>query len=378
MSATHVYVHVPFCARRCSYCDFAIAVRRTVPVRDYLDALEREASSIAIEGVPVTVYLGGGTPSLIGGDGVAAVARIAGAAPDTVEFTVEANPDDVTPAAAAAWVASGVNRLSIGAQSFHAAVLQWMHRTHEAAAIAQAVRTARAAGIANVSLDLIFALPGELRRDWRADLERAVALEPDHISLYGLTVESGTALARWIERGASHAADERCYEEEYLEAHEHLAATGYQFYEVSNAARPGSEAVHNRAYWRLAPYIGLGPSAHSFDGASRWWNEPAYARWIRRVREQGSAVAGREVLDDAQRRLERLYLGLRTADGVELGDPEWDIQLRECAETWVRQGWATLKPSPARPPARPSARPSARLSLTPTGWLRLDELVATV
>jgi putative oxygen-independent coproporphyrinogen III oxidase len=378
MSATHVYVHVPFCARRCSYCDFAIAVRRTVPVRDYLDALEREASSIAIEGVPVTVYLGGGTPSLIGGDGVAAVARIAGAAPDTVEFTVEANPDDVTPAAAAAWVASGVNRLSIGAQSFHAGVLAWMHRTHEAATIGQAVRTARAAGIANLSLDLIFALPGELRRDWRADLERAVALEPDHISLYGLTVESGTALARWIERGASHAADERCYEEEYLEAHEHLAATGYQFYEVSNAARPGREAVHNRAYWRLAPYIGLGPSAHSFDGASRWWNEPAYARWIRRVREQGSAVAGREVLDDAQRRLERLYLGLRTADGVELGDPEWDIQLRECAETWVRQGWATLKPSPARPPARPSARPSARLSLTPTGWLRLDELVATV
>src|SRR5262249_19455171 len=118
----------------------------------------------------------------------------------------------------------------------------------------------------------------------------------------------------------SHAADEGRYEAEYLEAHERLAAAGYHFYEVSNAARPGREAVHNRVYWRLAPYVGLGPSAHSFDGTSRWWNEPAYARWIREVRRQGSAVAGREILDTDQHRLEALYLSLRTADGVRAAD----------------------------------------------------------
>ena len=366
MNAPHVYVHVPFCARRCSYCDFAIAVRRTIPVRDYLDALAREASSTAIAGVPATLYLGGGTPSLIGGDGVAEVARMTGALPGVEEFTVEANPDDVTPRAAAAWVRSGVNRLSIGAQSFHPHVLAWMHRTHEVAAIAQAVRTARAEGITNVSLDLIFALPAELHRDWRADLDQALALDPDHVSLYGLTVESGTALARWIDRGASHPADERSYEEEYLEAHERLGAAGYRFYEVSNAARPGREAVHNRAYWRLAPYLGLGPSAHSFDGASRWWNEPVYARWIRQVRERGAAVAGREVLDGAQRALELLYLSLRTADGIRVADAP--PRLASLAQSWVRSGWAVMA----------EEGPERRLALTPAGWLRLDELVATV
>ena len=366
MNAPHVYVHVPFCARRCSYCDFAIAVRRRVPVRAYLDALAREAAGTDFADTPTTVYLGGGTPSLIGGEGVAEVARIARAGPGIAEFTVEANPDDVTPAAAAAWARSGVNRLSIGAQSFHPPALAWMHRTHDAAAIGQAVRTARSAGITNVSLDLIFALPAHLERDWRADLELATALGPDHISLYGLTVEHGTALSRWIDRGESRPADERCYEEEYLEAHERLAAAGYHCYEVSNAARPGREAVHNRAYWRLAPYAGLGPSAHSFDGERRWWNEPVYARWMRQVADQGRAVAGSEALDQSQRQLERLYLSLRTSDGIRVADAP--PRLTELASSWVRSGWAT----------QAGEGGERRLALTPLGWLRLDELVATV
>lgn len=390
MIARHLYVHVPFCARRCSYCDFAIAVRRATPVREYLRALERELALAAREGPLATLYLGGGTPSRLGAEGVADLARLVKPGADLEEFTIEANPDDVTVAAARAWAEAGVNRVSLGAQSFDPAALAWMHRTHDAAAIGAAVRTVRRAGIARLSLDLIFALPDQLRRNWRSDLDRAIALEPDHISLYGLTVEPGTALARWIARGQSGPVDERRYEQEYLLAHEVLAAAGFVFYEVSNAARPGCEARHNRAYWQLAPYLGVGPAAHSFDGSSRWWNEAAYAAWLRRVNAGERPVAAREVLNPEQQRLERSYLALRTREGLEL-----DEALAAKVEPWVRAGWAQvvrrddgLAASPTTgshaqessegPSHGPTAPRPYRLHLTPQGWLRLDELVATL
>jgi oxygen-independent coproporphyrinogen-3 oxidase len=311
-------------------------------------------------------------------------------------------------------VRSGVNRLSLGAQSFDDTVLAWMHRTHRAERIGEAVRAARGAGIENLSLDLIFALPPALGRDWRRDLDAAAALDPDHISLYGLTVEPGTPLFRQAERGDLVGAGEERYADEYLEAHERLAGSGYRFYEVSNASRPGREAVHNRAYWRLAPYLGVGPSAHSFDGVSRWWNEPAYARWQRLLSEGQSPVAGREILNDHQRRLEERYLGLRTSEGIMLPEP-CPPPLAAMVDRWVAAGWAVLgerrpEPSPGRERlqdfgARGSSRargrrspreagdgPSGmggpesdgvvgfgqRLRLTPQGWLRLDELAATI
>ncbi len=423
MSARHLYVHVPFCGRRCTYCDFSIAVRRRVPVAAYLDALVREAAGA---GAPAgrdlaTVYLGGGTPSRLGGEGIGALAARLGLPGALAEFTLEANPEDVTPSAVRAWAAAGVNRLSIGAQSFDDAVLRWMHRTHDAARIGEAVAAARRGGIANLSLDLIFALPESRRRDWRRDLDAAVGLEPDHVSLYGLTVERGTPLFRMGERGEAAPAPDARYGEEYLEAHERLAGAGYQFYEVSNAARPGHEAVHNRAYWTLAPYLGLGPSAHSFDGAARWWNEPAYAAWQRLLAAGKSPVAGRETLTDEQLRLEALYLGLRTSDGVALPEP-CPPAVGRAVGRWVAAGWAVVDAADgagALVPARgtPSATPSKdgdpwpqrspmpsrapvslvegsphvgdraravssaagrRVRLTPQGWLRLDELVATI
>jgi coproporphyrinogen III oxidase-like Fe-S oxidoreductase len=203
----HVYLHVPFCSRRCSYCDFSIAVRRDVPVDEYLAALEAELSvrfASEAEHEVDTIYLGGGTPSRLGGTGVArAVALVRRWFPLARggELTVEANPEDVTAAAVDAWVAAGVNRLSLGSQSFDDRVLAWMHRTHDAQAIERAVATARGGGIRNLSLDLIFALPAELERDLDRDVERLTALEPDHVSLYGLTVESTTPLGRWVARG---------------------------------------------------------------------------------------------------------------------------------------------------------------------------------
>jgi len=363
VSARHLYVHVPFCRRRCTYCDFSIAVRRRVPVRDYLAALASEWARTERPAALATVYLGGGTPSLLGADGVARLADLVGAHAGLEEFTLEANPEDVTDEAARAWARAGVTRLSLGAQSFDPGVLAWMHRTHGPDAAAAAVASARRAGIAVVSLDLIFALPDALGRDLDADVDRLLALAPQHVSLYGLTVEDHTPLGRAAARGAVTPAGEQRYEAEYLRLHERLGAEGYRFYEVSNAALPGFEAVHNRAYWRLAPYLGLGPSAHSFDGVARWWNEAAYARWRAALDRGASPVAGREILGPKQRRLESLYLGLRTSDGVLLEEPLAPA-LAAALSGWSAAGWAEVD--------------APRLRLTPKGWLRLDELAASL
>lgn len=362
MSSRHLYVHVPFCTRKCSYCDFAIAVRKTVPADDFLRGLAIEVSQIepAARGVLETVYLGGGTPSKLGPSGVTRVLDIIGKhftiSPDC-EVTIEANPEDVSQEAARAWANSGVNRVSIGIQSFDGAVLRWMHRVHDGTSGERAVRDVRDAGIDNISLDLIFALPAELDRSWKSDLERALELEPDHISLYGLTVERGTPLGRWEERGTVAPAGEDLYADEFLLADAMTGEKGYRHYEVSNFARPGKESRHNSAYWSGASYIGVGPSAHSYDGATRRWNVREYAEWMRRLDTGQQVVGGREVLTPENRRAETVYLGLRTTGG--LAPAEADLGK---ARDWAAAGWAKIDDGVVR--------------LTPEGWLRLDALAA--
>ena len=359
----HAYVHVPFCARRCSYCDFAIAVRARVPVEEYVTALGRELAMRHPESRSWTLdslYFGGGTPSRLGGEGVARaidVMRARAALAPRAEVTIEANPEDVSADAVRRWREAGVNRLSLGSQSFSDAVLTWMHRTHDASAIERAVRTARDGGIANLSLDLIFALPSALGRDWRGDLEALVALEPDHVSLYGLTVEPATPLGRWRARGDVEEAPEEAYEREFLDAHERLASAGFEHYEVSNFARPGRRSRHNSSYWTGAPYAGLGPSAHEFDGVVRRWNVAPYGEWVERLARGEDPIGGSETLDEENRTAEAVYLGLRTTRGIAIGAEE-----RERVVPWVRAGWATLD--------------GDRLVLTPLGWLRLDSLAA--
>ena len=362
----HLYIHVPFCARRCSYCDFAIAVRRDVPSAAFADAVLREWSgwqdheiwsgSSAVE----SVYFGGGTPSRLdpGAVGrilerVAADRTVAPAA----ELTLEANPDDVTAEATRIWRGAGINRVSLGGQSFDPAVLTWMHRTHSAEQIGAAVETLRAAGIAELSLDLIFGLPAALGRDWDADLERALSLRPDHLSLYGLTVEEHTPLARWTARGEVAPVDEDRYAVEFLHADRILGGAGYEHYEVSNYSLPGRRARHNSAYWRRAPFVGIGPSAHSGWGANRQWNLREWTTYERALGAGESPVAGAECLDSAAVELEELYLGLRTTDGV----PS-DRLPPEAAAAWTAAGWATAA--------------AGRLRLTAEGWLRLDALTA--
>ncbi|HEY4129695.1 MAG TPA: radical SAM family heme chaperone HemW, partial [Gemmatimonadaceae bacterium] len=306
----HVYVHVPFCGRRCSYCDFSIAVRRVVPVDEYLAALAAELRVRFPEQAhwPIdTLYFGGGTPSRLGADGVARMLdtmrqRVEIAA--DAEVTLEANPEDITREAVATWRSAGVNRLSIGVQSFDEETLKWMHRTHDAAAISHAVDAARAGGIDNFSLDLIFALPHEatrVARSWSRDVDLALQLEPSHLSLYGLTIEPHTPLGRWESRGEVAESPEEQYETEFLLAHDALTAAGLEHYEVSNFGRPGMHARHNSSYWRHVAYAGLGPSAHEFDGATRRWNVTAYSDWLTRLGERRDPMGERETLTASNR-----------------------------------------------------------------------------
>ena len=358
MSSQHLYIHVPFCTRRCSYCDFSIAVRKQIPADEFVRTIQAELQQAGPLESLETVYFGGGTPSLLSPDAITTLVQHVfrqTPAPATAEVTLEANPENVTAAVAGAWGRAGINRISLGAQSFDDRVLQWMHRTHDAAQIGRAVATLRGAGIDNISLDLIFALPDSLERDWDQDLDRAIALEPAHLSLYGLTVEPRTPLDRWISRGAIQAPGDERYADEYLRAHERLAGAAYEFYEVSNAARDGRRSRHNSAYWSGRSYRGVGPAAHSFDGRIRSWNLSAWEGYRRAIMAGASPVDSREELSDEQRELERVYLGLRTSAGITSSRP------LPAASAFIEQGWLV--------------QDGSRLRCTAAGWLRLDSIV---
>lgn len=359
MHPRHIYIHVPFCARRCSYCDFSIAVRKETPVAEYLDSLKLELERTVGEWEVDTVYFGGGTPSRLGGEGIGDLMNMLRSRvflTPSAEVTLEANPEDITEETASKWRSAGVNRLSIGVQSFNDNILEWMHRTHSSAKISRAVDNARKAGLDNISIDLIFSLPQSLNRDWKADLESALSLNPSHISLYGLTIEPKTPLARWEERGTVVQAPDTNYEQEYLLAHNILTSAGYEHYEVSNFGKPGKHSKHNSAYWTGVPYIGLGPSAHSFDGVQRSWNVSPYAEWVQHLGHSTSPKDSEELLGEESREIERLYLGLRTTKGATITP-----QQLEMVKPWITAGWATTQDN--------------LLHLTPQGWLRLDALV---
>lgn len=360
---------MPFCSRRCSYCDFSIAVRKDVPAAEFVSAIRQELATRRPEPATVeTIYLGGGTPSKLGPAGIAtlySVLKEAGSQPaPNAELSVEANPEDLTGQAAEQLLTAGVNRLSVGVQSFDPTVLEWMHRTHTAGQSAAAVRAARSAGFRDISIDLIYALPERLNRDWDRDLDLALGLEPDHLSVYGLTVEPHTPLGRWTARGAEVPETDDHAAEQFLKAHDRLTAVGFEHYEVSSYARITGRGTgrgrgscrsrHNSAYWQRVPYLGLGPSAHSYDGTTRRWNVAAYAEWQAKV-ATGDPIAGTETLDADQIDEEVIYLGLRTADGLELRS-EWVERI----DRWKVEGWATVE--------------GTRVRLTPEGWLRMDAL----
>jgi putative oxygen-independent coproporphyrinogen III oxidase len=310
-----IYVHVPYCASICGYCDFA----RIVPdgsERSYADRLVRELEASRPHRPVSTVFFGGGTPTLLPAADLARILRAVGPA---AEVTTEANPETVSPATFEALLEAGFTRVSIGMQHAAPHVLRTLERVHTPGRAAEAAREARAAGFDHVSLDLIYGTPGETAADWAATLEAALAAEPDHVSAYALVVEDGTRMAAQVRRGELPLPDDDAMADRYEAADAALSGAGLPWYEVSNwAAADDARCAHNLGYWRSHDWLGLGPGAHSHVDGARWWNHRHVGRWAAAVDAGEAPEAGREVLDDETRRVERVMLETRTTDGVPL------------------------------------------------------------
>lgn len=323
------YVHVPFCASRCGYCDFntytaaELGAAPGASRQDYLDAVASEvtlAGRVLGGGRPFeTVFFGGGTPTLLAPDELGGIlTRLRegfGLAPDA-EVTTEANPDSVTPESLQALAAAGFTRISFGMQSSAPHVLRLLERTHTPGRALDAVRWAREAGFTSVSLDLIYGTPGESVDDWRRSVADALSAGPDHVSAYSLIVEDGTRFAARVRRGEIPMPDDDDAADKYAVADELLRAAGLEWYEVSNWARPGHACRHNLAYWRGADWWGFGPGAHSHVGGVRFWNAKHPRTYAGHLAAGDSPAAGREVLDADDRRVERVLLELRLRDGL--------------------------------------------------------------
>ena len=371
-----LYVHVPFCEAKCSYCHFAIDPRRPGDERQerYAAALLREIAggAGAAEGGPAdTVYFGGGTPSLLSIERLARLItalRARFALARGAEITVEANPRDLDAAAFRALRDRGASRVSLGVQSLDGAVLREMGRLHDAADARAAFDQARAAGFDSVSVDLILGWPGETRERWSLELDALLALEPDHVSLYVLEVEGKTALSHRQKLGLLALPDDDLVADLYEGAVERLAARGLERYEISNFARPGFESRHNRKYWGDAPFLGFGMAAHSYRDARRWWNHDRFATYCRAVEEKGGAgaVAGERRLTARERAAEALFTGLRRRDGVDLASYRRRHGLDPLAE-WR----AGLEPAQA---AGLVVAENGRLRLTDRGVLLSNEV----
>lgn len=321
-----IYVHIPFCLTRCGYCDFNAYAGLDDLAPSYVDALVAEAALHAGDWrgeVVDTVYLGGGTPTLLP---TASIARVLDALRDgfevaaDAEITIEANPDTVDEAVFAGLLGAGVTRVSMGVQSFDPAVLASLERVHGPAAARRAVGAARAAGARDLSLDLIYGAAGETDASWNATLEETLALAPDHVSAYALTIEPGTALGRAVGAGLAPPPDPDVQADRYAAACEAFAHAGFDHYEVSNWARPGRESRHNLRYWRREPYLGLGAGSHAFRGDRRWWNVRPPHEYLARVAAGERPIGGDETLSPEQAAFEALSLGLRIGDGVALAD----------------------------------------------------------
>jgi oxygen-independent coproporphyrinogen-3 oxidase len=322
-----LYIHIPFCEKKCFYCDFYSVTDHSLIPR-FLAALQKEmllASRFSL--VFDTVYIGGGTPSVLEADDVA---RLVAAAFEyfrilpEAEVTMEVNPGTITLKKLTKYRRSGVNRLNIGVQSFHAENLRFLGRIHTVDQAVSSLVWARQAGFANVGLDLIYGLPAQKQNNWLEDLERAIDIYPEHLSCYMLTRESGTPLDKEVAAGRIRLAGEETLRGLFETTIDYLTAHGFLHYEVSNFARL-AEAVdspwksrHNSKYWSLAPYIGLGPSAHSFIEPERYWNRKSVQNYIRELRAGKLPVAEKEKLTREQLLMEAIYLGFRTTKGIDL------------------------------------------------------------
>ena len=321
MNLAGLYIHIPFCNSRCSYCDFATGIYQSSLAERYVRALVNEIASSQLSGARVdTIYFGGGTPSLLE---PAQLQRIVTALHDRfdvdphAEITLEINPGSATLAKLLAFRELGINRASFGAQTFDDRELAKLGRSHSAADARRTFHDLRAAGFANVSFDLIAGLPGQTLEGWNRNVDEALALRPEHFSFYLLEVHSGTPLAQHIERGIQTAPDEDLAAVMYESMLERAVAAGYEHYEISNLCLPLFQSRHNTKYWTGEPYYGFGCSAHSYDGVSRRWsNQRDVLEYVRQVEKGFSAIVEEQILNESDSRAESLFLGLRLMRGV--------------------------------------------------------------
>ena len=337
-----VYVHIPFCASRCEYCDFATWTDRAHLVDAYVDACVRDVERRDLAPAD-TVFFGGGTPSLLPAHLLVAILDAIPRAPGA-EVTVECNPDSVDVEKLRAYAGAGVNRLSFGVQSMRQHVLAALGRTHDPENVARAVDAAHRAGIERYNLDLIYGTPGESVADWEATLDAALALGPGHVSAYALPVEPGTPLGKAVAAGVRSEPDDDDQATKYELADERLAASGRPWYEVSNWARPGEECRHNLLCWLGGDYAAIGCAAHGFralpDGAGRrWWNVRTPDRYVEAITAGRSPEAGDETLTAEARAAEAAVLALRTGAGIKLPLPLADpLRVDSCIEDLVAAG----------------------------------------
>jgi oxygen-independent coproporphyrinogen-3 oxidase len=357
-----IYVHVPFCLTRCGYCDFNAYAGLDHLASRYVAALlgEAELAAPAWEGVEiVSVFLGGGTPTTLEvADLKALLARVRGefAVSADAEVTIEANPDTIDEAKLAGLLEAGYGRLSMGAQSFDRSVLASLERIHQPESVRRAFGAARAAGFDNVNLDLIYGAAGETVESWERTLAEAVALAPEHVSAYALTIEPATPLGRQVARGDVAAPDPDLQAEMFEVACRLFGEAGYGHYEVSNWAKPGYECRHNLGYWERRPYVGLGAGAHGYRDGRRWWNVRPPEEYLSIVERGELPVGGFEELEPTDAYLEEVFLRLRILQGI---PASWIEDGRE--EPYVESGLLV--------------RDDGHLVPTERGMLLLNELV---
>lgn len=315
-----IYLHIPFCRQACHYCNFHFSTSLNRK-NDFIPALlkEMELRKDYTRNEPIaTIYFGGGTPSLLESSDLALVLdRLHHLFPVTpeAEITLEANPDDINPERLRSWRNAGVNRLSIGIQSFFEEDLRWMNRAHDAWQAINCISMAQAEGFENISIDLIYGGPTLPDEHWQSNVERALGLDIPHLSCYALTVEPRTALDKQIQQRKKQEVSPEDQARQFLQLMDWTSRAGYEHYEISNFAKPGRRSRHNSSYWQGKTYLGLGPSAHSFNGTSREWNVANNSKYF--VAE-GSAVAELEVLTPVQQLNEYIMISLRTMEGIDL------------------------------------------------------------
>lgn len=314
-----------------------------------------------------TLYLGGGTPSLLNENELSVIFsavrehyRLSASA----EITLEANPDDISPANLSLWQSLGINRLSIGCQTFHDHILEKLNRIHRAEDSVKAYRLARDAGYHNISIDLMFGLPEQSPEQWREDLQTAIDLAPEHISAYGLTIEERTVFGHWHKKGRLQVPDEEHQARYYEEMMNTLSAAGYQQYEISNFCKPGYASRHNSSYWQQEKYLGIGPSAHSFDGSNRMWNVSNNGQYLTAI-ESGTSGYSTEVLTMKDRANEYVMTSIRTMEGIELPRLLKEYQypeekITEILPWMIENGWLRYEQD--------------RIFLTSSGKLLADEI----